>query len=743
MTAILDRLGVALGDRYRVERELGAGGMATVYLAEDRRHDRQVALKVLRPEFALHLGPERFLSEIRTTARLQHPHILPLYDSGAAEGLFYYVMPLVEGESLRVKMDREGKLSFDSAIHLASEVADALAYAHAHDVIHRDIKPENILLADGHALVADFGIARAVNAAGNRLTQTGLAIGTPAYMSPEQAAGDTEVDGRSDEYSLACMLFEMLAGELPFSGANAAAILVQRFTQHPPRLSSKRAGAPVSIEAAIQRAMARDPADRYPGVAQFAEALTAPASAAVNPADKSIAVLPFSNVTHDPEDEYFSDGITEEIINALAQLDGLRVAARTSCFACKGSHEDLRTIAGRLGVSTVLEGSIRKFGSRLRVTAQLINASSGYHLWSERYDREITDVFAIQDEIANAIASKLRVALAGSVAGQLVRPGTGNLQAYELFLKGRVLQTRRGPSLQAALECFHKAVALDPNFAEAHAWLADSYRALAVYGFRSATETMPVAKIAAERAVELETDLAEAHATLADVALLYDRDPVRAVEAWERALTRNPSHIRARCERALWWFTLHRGDFARAVSEVRHATDLDPLNPWAAGMAALVLGLGGRMEEAETESRRAVELDPDAFLGRWLLVEVAMWTGAYDRAIAAAAPALLMGRHPWVLASLGLAYAGAGNKAAAEAVYAELQARAGMGFVQPFWLATAALATDRRDEAVAMVERSVAEHDPIVGWLKRLPEWAPLRTDPRIERLLVRLGMAD
>ena len=629
------------------------------------------------------------------------------------------------------------------AVQLAREVADALGYAHNHAdrVIHRDVKPENIMLANGHALVADFGIARALSAAGSRLTQAGAALGTPAYMSPEQA-GEEQVDGRSDQYSLACVLFEMITGELPFQGNSGYAILLQRLTRHPPRVSTRRAGISGSIDAAIQRAMARDPKDRFPDLGAFSAALVASAPAVSMPAEKSIAVLPFRNMSRDPEDEFFADGITEEIINALTQLEGLRVAARASSFAFKGTEENLRAVAERLGVHTILEGSVRKSGNRLRITAQLINVADGYHLWSERYDRELTDVFIIQDEIASAIASRLRITLVDAEPGQLGRIRTGHLGAYELFLKGRVLQVRRGSSIAAALACFEKAVTLDPHFAEAHAWLADSYRLLAVYGHRAATETMPRAKDAAERAVDLDPELAEAHATQADVALLYDRDLPRAEAAWERALTLNPSHVRARSERAIWWYSVVLGDHDRAIAEARLAMENDPLNAWAVGMAGLALGLAGRPKEALAEARRASEIDPDGFLGRFLEVEAAYWVGDYASAIAAAEPVLLMsGRHPWPLASLALTYAAAGDIEAAEGVRAELVARGRTGYVQPFWMATAALATGRIDEALALARRSVAEHDPIVLLANRLPEWAPMRAQPAMVELLRELRL--
>ncbi len=419
MSDLAGRLEVALTGRYAIERELGHGGTALVFLGRDPKHERVVAIKVLRPELAVALGAERFLREIKLTARLNHPHILPLLDSGEAAGFLYYVMPYVEGESLRDRLVREPQLPVEEALIIAREVADALEYAHQQGVVHRDIKPENILISAGHAVVADFGIARAIQAAGAQtVTQTGMLLGTPAYMSPEQAAGESELDGRSDIYSLGCVLYEMWAGAPPFTGLTAQAVIAMRFTHRPPEVSSVRDGVPVWGSRAVARALARDPAERYATAAQLAAALIAPEPGSPAereaPTDKSIAVLPFTNMSSDPEIEYFGDGIAEEIINALAQLPGLRVAGRSSAFSFKGKREDLRVIGDKLSVGTVLEGSVRKAGAQLRITAQLVNVADGYHLWSERFDREPEDVFAIQEEIARTIAERLQVSLAGS-----------------------------------------------------------------------------------------------------------------------------------------------------------------------------------------------------------------------------------------------------------------------------------------------------------------------------------------
>jgi serine/threonine protein kinase len=502
---LFERLQTRLAGRYRLERELGRGGMATVYLAHDPKHHRSVAIKVLHPELAASVGAERFLREIEISARLAHPHILPLHDSGSAGDLLYYVMPYVAGESLRALLERERPLSLEQAVKLAQDVAEALDHAHRQGVVHRDIKPENILIEEGHAVVTDFGLAAALSRAEpGRLTGAGLAAGTPEYMSPEQAAGERQLDPRTDVYSLACVVYEMLAGEPPFHGPSARAIMARHVTDPVPPLGTARPDLAPSVSRAVERALAKAAADRYPSAGDFVRALTAVEAEPAGAADMGLAVLAFSNMSGNPDAEYLSDGISEEIINALSRLSGVRVVSRTSSFAFKGSHDDVRAIGRRLGVGAVLEGGVRRSGERLRVTAQLVSVADGYQLWAGRYDREMQDVFLIQEQIAENIAQALQVVFDARATGGLHRVRTPDVRAYEYYLRGRqCFHQFRRKSIEFAREMFGRAIAIDEAYAPAHAGAADCSSFLHMY-WGGAPADLEQADAASRRALELD-----------------------------------------------------------------------------------------------------------------------------------------------------------------------------------------------------------------------------------------------
>ena len=605
---------------YTIERELGRGGMATVFLARDLKHHRPVALKALYPHLSYVLGPERFRREIELLAALTHPHIVPLHDSGGTAGLLWYTMPYVDGESLRDRLRRDGRLPLEDVVRITTEVADALYYAHGRGIIHRDLKPENILLSAGHAFVADFGIARALTQAGDdRLTGTGLALGTPAYMSPEQAAGEQAVDARSDIFSLGCVVYEMLAGEPPFTGPSPQAVLAQRLTGPAPPLRSRRADVPQPVEAAVARALAPDPLARYPTAAAFASGLAAPASQPATTASatlpavtgasaaRSIGVLPFSDMSAERDQEYLADGIAEEIINALTRAGTLRVAARTSSFAFKGRQEDVGQIGHKLKVTTILEGSVRKAGNRLRVTAQLVNVADGYQLWSERYDRELADVFAVEDEIAGSVVSALSAVMgeAGGRGRALERPRTENVQAYEYYLRGRQLFHQfRKKQIQQARRMFERAIELDPRFALAYAGAADCSSILYMY-FEATEANLKQADATSRRALELGPDMAESHAARG-LALTLRGSFETAQREFESAIALDPRLYET------WYFyarvCFQKGQLAEAARMFEQAATLRPDDYQAVAYLCMMYEAMGLEDELKATSRRSLTI---------------------------------------------------------------------------------------------------------------------------------------
>jgi serine/threonine-protein kinase len=648
MSDQLDRLTTALADRYRLERELGHGGMATVYLAEDLKLERKVAVKVLHPELAATLGPDRFLREIKLSARLEHPHILTLHDSGEADGFLYYVMPYVEGESLRDRLNREKQLPIEDAIRIAGEVADALDYAHRRDVIHRDIKPENILLEEQHAVVGDFGIARAISeAGGDRLTETGIAVGTPAYMSPEQTTGSRELDARSDIYSLGCVVYEMFAGEPPFTGPTVESVVRQHLAADPSSVASKRAAVSEPVGRVVGRALAKAPADRFGTAVQFAEALTAGATAPVTSSPRGVfpaqrwlglataaavvggaavagyvvmstpqvvprlVVLPFDNLG-DPADEYFADGLTEEITSRLTHISGLTVISRTSAMQYKRHTKTLREIGAALEVSHVLEGTVRTDRSpngsgQVRVTPQLIRVSDDAHLWADNYTAQLVPgaIFGVQAQVAERVAEALNVTLLESERRALEARPTDNFEAYQYYLRGTDYERRSSSEhdVQLAIQMYENAIERDAGFALAWARLSRVHSKMWFYFYSHTEERLAKAKEAADRAVVLDPGLPEAH-----LALGY----------------------------YYYWGFL---DYDRALAEFAIVEKAQPNNALLYNGIASAQRRRGNLEEALANYLKEIELDPRrpgdfvgvtyADLGNY--VEAERW---YDRTIA-------------------------------------------------------------------------------------------------------------
>ena len=651
----LEKLREGLTGRYDIERELGRGGMATVYRARDTNHDRPVALKVLHPELAESLGAERFQREIKVAASLQHPHILSVHDSGSTDGYLWFTMPFVEGESLRDRLSRERQLPVADALRITREVALALDYAHRHGVIHRDIKPENILLIDGQAIVADFGIARALGGANENLTSTGTIIGTPAYMSPEQASGDRAIDGRTDIYSLGCVLYEMLAGEPPFSAPTAQALIARVITETPRPLQSVRSTVSRVLSGAVEQAMAKSPADRPATAADFARLLESTASmpaatpgavprrlswwAAVGAAvavvglvgaglgtywsrhkagaadeERKIAVLPFEN-SGSADDEYFADGMTDEVRSRLSAIHGIRVTARTSSAQYRRSKKTAREIGRELEVQYLLLGTVRwnkaNGVNRVRVTPELIDVSNEGTQWSEPYDTVLSDVFAVQASIAARVAQALNVALAPPVRAQLAERPTVSLDAYDEFLKGENTTTSLGrtdpPTLLKGLEHYENAVRLDSTFARAWSAVARSYSSLSVNG--PTKEWVERARVAAERTVQLAPDRLEARlamgAYLANIKLDYEG----AGRQYLDGLKQYPNDPELLSAVAGIESTL--GKFEDALAHFKQAAQLDPRSVRIARRLAGAYHTSRHFAEEQAAWDRALALAPD------------------------------------------------------------------------------------------------------------------------------------
>jgi serine/threonine-protein kinase len=738
--------GLRLGP-YEVLAPLGMGGMGEVYRARDSRLSRDVAIKGLPEAFVNH--PDRlarFRREAQALASLSHPNVAAIFGLEEADGAPYLVLELVDGETLAARLQR-GALPLRETLGLGAQIAAGVEAAHERGIVHRDLKPGNIMITpSGVVKVLDFGLARTEAPArvgvdpsqsptvspSGAPTHSGVILGTAPYMSPEQTRGEP-VDRRSDVWSFACIVFECLTGRSPFAGKTSAD-LIARILEREPEWSLVPAATPPRVRDLLRRCLRKDASARPRDIRDVRiELIEAIGSGGVEvvTSEKSIAVLPFENLSGS-DDEYFADGVTDEILNALAQVEGLRVAARASCFAFKGKREDLRVVGEKLDVSTVLEGSVRRSGSRLRITVHLANAADGYQLWTERYDREMTDVFEVQEAIAKAIASRLRGTLRDEGGGR--RRGTSNLDAYEVFLRGRALQGKRGRFLPEAVACFERAIALDPDYAEPMAWLSDSYRLMGTFGAAPFSHIMPKARETAERALALDPNLAEAWATLACIEEQYERRFEGAVPIWERALTLDPRHSRARGQRALGAYTT--GTFTReqAVAEMHRAVQDDPLSSWVGAMTSYVFGFAGMHPESIAEAERAFALDADSFFAHWNLMRGHAWAGDYDRALEMA-PGLLAasGRHQWVLGALSWTYAKAGRPDAAQAIHDEMTARARLEFMSPFWLAVAADASCDRDAAIGFAERAVVERDPLVIWGRVIPFWDGIRTHARFE----------
>jgi TolB-like protein/Tfp pilus assembly protein PilF len=724
--------------------------MATVWLADDLRHHRKVAIKVLRPELGAVLGPDRFAREIRIAAGLNHPHILPLHDSGlvpasAGDGdLLYYVMPFVAGDSLRRRLANEGPLPIDEAIRLTRQVAAALHHAHLQGVIHRDIKPENILLHEGEAMVADFGIALAAGAAsGDRLTEAGLMLGTPEYMSPEQAAGERALDARSDVYSLACVLYELLAGEPPHAGATARIVIAKRFTEPVPGVRRLRPAVPPAVEQALVRALALEPGDRFATAAAFADALLALAAGVGGARLPSVAVLPFLNLSADPDNEFFADGITEDVIAQLSKIRSLKVISRGSVMGFKQREQNLHEIGVALDVETLLEGSVRRAGDRVRIVAQLLDAATSRHLWAETYDRQLTDIFAIQTDVALQIAAALKAELSRDERTRIHREPTADVQAYQLYLQGRHCYTRyTDESIRKGIDYFKEAIAGDPGYAMAHVGAALAYAELAAGaggGTLRPDEAYHEGMAAVSTALRLDPDLGEAHAVLALLRMAHDFDWAGAEAEFKLALELSPGA--ADIYDHYGWLCGAMERYDEALALVRRAQELDPLTHRADVASTLLRA--GRYEEALQAALRAVEFDPEYGRVRSTLGWAYLKSGMPDQGLAElehsvrAAPG-----HTLYLAQLGEAYGLTGRTEQAREILRRLEDMSRERYVSPYHMAYVYTGLGEHDAAIGCLERAYEERGGSVYGVKGSFLFTSLRPHPRFQALLARMNLS-
>ena len=770
-----------------MERELGRGGMATVYLARDLKHDRPVALKVLRPELAASLGADRFLREIQVTAHLTHPNILPLLDSGRADEFLYYVTPYVEGESLRSRLERERQLPVDEAVRLAAAVAGALDYAHRHQIIHRDIKPENILLEDGQAVVADFGIARALHAAESaKLTETGVAVGTVAYMSPEQATGE-EFDGRSDIYSLGCVLYEMLAGEPPFTGPTAQVVTARRLAGSVPSLHAVRDSVPRQIEQAIGKALAKLPADRFATAAEFADALTpggpAPRPTAFRlswrraggvaaaflaifgavlvsrskthgarePASNGVAVLYFDNLSRDTADAYLADGLTEELISRLGQVARLTVKSRNAVRRFRGRLADDPSAVGRaLGVVHLVSGSVRHAGARLRVTVELVNAATGDRMWGQQYDRAEADLLGIQEDIAVTIATAIGGRLLPAERSSLTQRPTRDPGAYDHFVKGNYfLGQRTAPAVGRAIDEYRAALQLDPSFTEALARVAYSYALFLDWGWRypNASPESLLARgfAAADSALRQDSTSSDAWMARAYVlAMSGTRTTAPAIAAFERAIALDPRNAEAYHQYGWVLMGLER-DSASAEANLR-ALELDPARFATMLNLAALRTVQRRYNEGLRWMDSALSGEPGlAYLYAWRALS-RLTVGRASEARRDAELAIRLGSLAYGEAALAAVEAHEGDVVSARRRVNSVL-REGVDSLRPhsreaLFIGLALVALNERERAIQLFER-VRPRDWQLAYRLRYAGLDPIRADPRFQRLVEEARPSD
>jgi eukaryotic-like serine/threonine-protein kinase len=733
---------------YYLLEKLGSGGMGAVYKATDLKLKRLVAIKFLsKPWSAEHKS--RFIREARAAAALDHPNICATYEFGESQDDgFFIVMAYCPGQNLRDRL-LLGPASIAETVPIVIQIAEALASAHGHGVLHRDIKPSNVMLtADGVVKLIDFGLAKVSNDEG--LTNTGAFLGTVPYMSPEQLKG-RPLDPRTDVWSWGVLTYEMLAGRRPFRGESDLAIKEAVLTQDPQALNQLYPNVPSDLAHIVSQTLLKNPEERYESAKELVRSLHSlvrpsgfPGGSnkcAVNPA--SIAVLPFVNLSPEPDSEYFSDGLTEDLINAISKLPNVRVVSRTSAFEFKSKSESIRKIGAQLQVATVLEGSVRKIGQKLRVCAQLVSSADGYCLWSQRFDRDVKDIFEIQDEIAQALAGALKVRFLEDVTRTLVQRPTENVEAYDLYLRGRFQWNKcSGDGLQRALGYFELALMHDPCYAAAYSGKADYYIAVASWGLDAPNEAWPKAKLAATRALELDERLAEAHSSIGTIRMWYEWNWRQAEQEFRRALELNPGYPNAHIQYGL--LLVQSGRFEEAEREIRAALALDPLSVRANSYMAGLFHYRREYDRSITQCHRALEIDPSDIELHVVLGLNYEQKGMYADAIRELENARgLSGNNPLILGPLGSCYAAAGQDIEARKLIDELDAMARVTYVAPITWVMIYLALREYELSFQWLERAAQVRDVLLCYLLVGPIYDCVADDERYRQLLKRIRLAE
>jgi len=736
--------------RYQIIEELGCGGMGRVFKVFDSKIKEVVALKLLNPDIATHEETiERFRNELKFARKIVHKNVGRMYDINEEKGTHYILMEYVPGEDLKSFIRRSRQLTVGTAIAIAKQVCEGLAEAHRLGVVHRDLKPQNIMIdKEGNARIMDFGIARSLEK--KDATEAGMIIGTPEYMSPEQAEGQ-EADQRSDIYSLGVIIYEMVTGRVPFEGATAFGILMKHRTEAPPDPKRLNPQVPAGLARMILKCLEKDRGTRYQTAGEvLADLNDLETSKAKKAAEKkwknSIAVMPFADLSPQRDQEYFCDGLAEELINSLSHIHELRVAARTSTFAFKGKDLDIREIGKALNVQAILEGSVRKAGERLRITAQLINIAEGYHLWSEKYDRGMEDIFAVQDEISLEIVDKLKLKLLKGERTKVLKRHTENKDAYNLFLKGRYFWNRRNEGdLKRAIGCYHEAVEKDPKYSLPYLGIADHFIMMGLWSYLPPETARLKAKEALDRALEIDDQLGEAYTSLGYYQFLFDWDWPAAEKNLKRGLALNPNNVYAH----VWYGCSLDGmsRFEEAYTELKTALEMEPLSPIINAVVGMMVSFT-HIDEGKKQMHKAIEMEPNLALAHLWLGFIYMYPKVMDeKTVEHLQIAVNLGL-TFALGWLGCAYGRSGKKEEALKILSQLDELFKERYISPLQRSAVYMGLGMYDQAFEYLEKAFSQKEPflaVVFYSNKAYSFFPqeFRLDKRYKALMRKMKKTD